>query len=366
MAMASVDAVSTDKLKDLLQCPICLETVNEPRTLPCYHSYCMCCLQKFVKSQRDEGIRLNCANCRTEFTLGQVGVEGMTPNHFISSMLDIMAVQSQVKAIGCSHCPEASVGGCVTCKVFMCKGCINDHNNFKGFSSHSVLTMDELSKPENMEKFKGKPRCEKHKSKELELYCLTCEKTICSYCMLFDHVKPDHECSPLEIVAEEKKTALEKNLRDLDNMLKQGNKIIQELSKRSRALVNNMKEAERNIKEHKDRILEAIEKALNKKSEALINDARLEFNQKQKVINTIIGEVKAYVGRVNGTADMSRNVLASGTEEQLVSSQKGIHANVEKLQAEYPNVQPSELKDDIYDVDKIGDVFIREVEDYAR
>ena len=58
-------------LKSLLECSICLETFDEPRTLPCLHSFCKKCLENFVDGKRDD--ELNCPVCRTKFALNKEG-----------------------------------------------------------------------------------------------------------------------------------------------------------------------------------------------------------------------------------------------------------------------------------------------------
>ena len=68
-------------------CSICLETSQDPRTLPCCHSFCQCCLDKFVKGQREKAkgkvIELfNCPECRTQFEPKDGQVAGMTPFHW--------------------------------------------------------------------------------------------------------------------------------------------------------------------------------------------------------------------------------------------------------------------------------------------
>ncbi len=56
-------------LKSLLECSICLETFEEPRTLLCLHSFCRKCLENFVDGKRDD--ELNCPVCRCKFTLNK-------------------------------------------------------------------------------------------------------------------------------------------------------------------------------------------------------------------------------------------------------------------------------------------------------
>ncbi|CAB3993031.1 Hypothetical predicted protein [Paramuricea clavata] len=44
----------------------------------------------------------------------------------------------------------------------MCEKCLQSHNGYIGFRDHVVLTMEELSQPENRSKIKGKSYCKKH------------------------------------------------------------------------------------------------------------------------------------------------------------------------------------------------------------
>lgn len=52
--------IGTDDIKDILQCSICLETLNEPVTLMCQHTFCRACLKGDIKK---------CPLCRTRMWL---------------------------------------------------------------------------------------------------------------------------------------------------------------------------------------------------------------------------------------------------------------------------------------------------------
>ena len=114
---SSIDAIPTEALETLLECSVCLETLNDPRTLSCFHSFCRCCLENFVQRcrKRNENPQLNifeCPVCRSQFTVNpQKGVQGIRTNHFVRNMLDIVAVERRVKGIPCHHCMQPECGG---------------------------------------------------------------------------------------------------------------------------------------------------------------------------------------------------------------------------------------------------------------
>ncbi|XP_028411863.1 E3 ubiquitin-protein ligase TRIM56-like [Dendronephthya gigantea] len=197
----------TKDLKNLLECSICLETFDDPRTLSCLHSFCRKCLETFVDGKPQN--ELNCPVCRTNFTLSKDGVAGMTRNHFICNMVDVLSIQHQDKCIPCMHCEQQSVGRCVTCEHFMCEKCLKAHNEFLGFKDHVVLTMEELAKPENQSRIKKISKCDQHPNKKLKYYCETCDQLMCRHCIDFEHDK-QHKFSPLEKAAKSKREGLKK------------------------------------------------------------------------------------------------------------------------------------------------------------
>lgn len=54
----------------VLDCPICLETLRDPKCLPCLHTFCELCIQSFIDSsitdcvQKKKTISFDCPVCR--------------------------------------------------------------------------------------------------------------------------------------------------------------------------------------------------------------------------------------------------------------------------------------------------------------
>ena len=236
-------ALETDPINQLeenLECSVCLERLNDPRTLPCWHSFCKVCLEGFVKTCRDKAPRdrpireIPCPNCRTTFVLDpDKQVADMPRNHFIWNMVQAMAVLDRGTRVPCSHnCTESySVARCVTCEKFLCRECLTGHNSYRGHNGHSVLTMEELSKPENRKKIKDKMYCNEHPGKKLKVYCETCDRLICKDCMDFKHVKPSHSCFLVKDVANNYKELLDSNNKVMKDALTEGNAFIHQLTR---------------------------------------------------------------------------------------------------------------------------------------
>ena len=337
---ASIDAVPVDKLESLLECSICKGIVKDPRTLPCFHSYCKDCLDKYVKHHRvnkPDIEDLNCPVCRTNFTLDPEGVEGMPGNHFICNMLDVMTVQNRVKGVPCSnHCQEPTVGRCITCEMFMCNKCLQAHKNWAPFRDHSVLSMEELSKPENKAKIKGQSHCKKHNKKKLKFYCETCNELICRRCMEFDHLRPDHVCLPLETIAEKKLEALKLNYLTFEENLSRGNEKLRKLSNVVESLKDNIETVRRKIYQEKSETLAKISCMFEEKEKSLVNKAEKIYNENMSAVTEEMEEVQTYVNKVGASADLASTLIANGNDEEIVLAQMAVQENAKKAQSEYP------------------------------
>ena len=358
---ASNDVISVDKLERLLQCSICLDTLKDPRTLSCLHSYCKDCLDKYVKNHKRKkaGVHKNlaCPICRTKFTLNPI--TEVPRNHFICNMLDVMSVQNRTKSVPCSHCKQPSVGRCITCELFMCKKCFQPHNSYPGFHDHTVLSMEELSKPENKAKIKGRSHCKKHDLKKIKFYCETCDETICRRCMDFDHLRPDHECLALESVAEEKLEALKISNSILERKLSEGNEVLKELTDAAQALEDNFKQARSKINQRKCEILTTVER----NAKCLINEAEEIFRSKHSAVVEEMEQIQTYVNKVKVSADLSSTLIADGNDEEIVLAQKAVQENTENIQSEYPEYVKNSHDDEIllYDDERVDALLMEDV-----
>ena len=56
---------------DELKCGICLELFQDPRSLPCLHTFCLECLQRLLNKNHS----LKCPVCRAKHELSKEGAE---------------------------------------------------------------------------------------------------------------------------------------------------------------------------------------------------------------------------------------------------------------------------------------------------
>ena len=94
--MAAENTYSADRIDDLLRCPICLDRFNEPKILPCQHTFCHSpCLQQLC----DVSTRMiKCPECRKDHTVPYGGPSCFPNNFTILNFLDIAAARAQTES----------------------------------------------------------------------------------------------------------------------------------------------------------------------------------------------------------------------------------------------------------------------------
>ena len=77
-------------IKKLIQCPICLDTIDNPKMLPCQHTYCFePCLKNMAAASTPAKNVVQCAICRKEFDIPQNDLNNFPTNITVASLIDI-------------------------------------------------------------------------------------------------------------------------------------------------------------------------------------------------------------------------------------------------------------------------------------
>ena len=195
-----VAACALKKLEDQLTCAICLDTFKEPKMLQCFHVYCKDCLQRLVVLDRHGQVSFSCPTCQQSTILPPgTDVSSLQSAFHINHLFEIQEALEKLKdprKLQCEKCskPTRTVQSfCRDCGQFICERCFETHSEWKEFSQHEVVSMEEIES--NVKQLvppkKVVLHCPQHQSKELDLYCVTCEELICLHCTVKKH--KDHQ-----------------------------------------------------------------------------------------------------------------------------------------------------------------------------
>ncbi|XP_060782198.1 E3 ubiquitin-protein ligase TRIM39-like [Neoarius graeffei] len=224
MSPASVMASSSGVLsEDQLQCSICLDVFTDPVTTPCGHNFCKICLTEFW----DNSSHCQCPVCQTNFAKRPE----LCVNTFISELAAPFKKAVQVKSssaaekptqsvVLCDVCCEkkcAAMKSCLICMASYCKTHLEPHERVSSFMKHRL--MDPV---ENLEDY----ICLKHE-RPLELFCRDDQTCVCQFCTEGEH--KTHNTVPIEEESGEKKTELGKTQAEVQQMIQERVKKIEEI-----------------------------------------------------------------------------------------------------------------------------------------
>ncbi|KAL7875467.1 hypothetical protein AOLI_G00104300 [Acnodon oligacanthus] len=209
--------------EDQLLCSICLDVFTDPVTTPCGHNFCRVCL----KECWDSSSRCQCPVCKTQFSKRP----DLCVNTFISGLAAQFKESVQVKLrrtpeqhpssqVLCDICSEKkspALKSCLICMTSYCKTHLEPHQRVSAFKSHKII-----NPMENLEDY----ICQKHR-RPLELFCKVEQTSVCQFCTETDH--RNHSTVPIEKESGEKKTQLVKTQADVQQMILDRLKKIEEI-----------------------------------------------------------------------------------------------------------------------------------------
>ncbi len=164
--------------QDEFLCPVCLDLLKDPVTIPCGHSYCKSCITD-CWNEEDEMRVYSCPQCRQTFSPRPA----LARNTILAEMVeklkktklsaDCDAGAGDVPCDVCTGRKYKAVKSCLVCLNSYCQNHLEQHESwFKG-------------KRHNLTEATGRLQemiCQKHE-KLLEVFCRTDQKCICVLCM---------------------------------------------------------------------------------------------------------------------------------------------------------------------------------------
>jgi hypothetical protein len=183
MAMATVSStISKTTLENLVKCAICLDYYNDPRLLPCSHTFCYQCIENLCK---EDGY----CQCpmRDKMKIHRNIISQLPINRIAKDLVECIS-KSSLSEIECDHCKKIkSEFYCKTCSKNYCTLCLKHEHDINQLNTHKINTIINKN-PNNL--------CSEHSEEKLKYWCNKCQQTVCSDCLLFKHKQ--HSFNTLE------------------------------------------------------------------------------------------------------------------------------------------------------------------------
>ena len=192
------------------ECPLCLDTVNNPKTLPCIHSFCLECLDKHANfARRQLQTTIKCPVCQTSFQIPEGDSFKNSPTSYhLNRLVDVLALKDGgTQAQKCSSCDENNSASsyCFVCQIFLCTVCFEAHQRLKTTRGHRNVVIEKLNVQDVQELIHRPVMCSQqyHENQPLEFYCEECKVLICQKCCIVSHNR--HTMTDTQKAAQEQK-----------------------------------------------------------------------------------------------------------------------------------------------------------------
>ena len=311
-------------LKKEAECPLCLETVNEPKTLPCLHSFCLLCLDKHAAyARRQLQTTIKCPVCLTCFQIPEGDTFGGFPASFhLNRLVDVLALGDEnPQSQACSSCEENNTATCYCfdCSDFFCNACAKVHNQMKISRHHRSVLIQNL-KTQDIEEMMHRPvMCgEKYHEKEtLEYYCQDCEVCACQKCVILNHNR--HAMADMQEAAEERKMQITEVVEEAKTKINHFEKeIVQEV-----ALLNKSREDTEAARNKVRTTIEELVRILKEHERAMVAKFD-EIDEERQRCHAIQQERQLFVTQLKSSAEYCEAVLQRDLSFEILQVQQTV------------------------------------------
>ncbi|XP_026110752.1 E3 ubiquitin-protein ligase TRIM39-like isoform X2 [Carassius auratus] len=245
-------------LSEEIQCSVCLDVFTDPVTTPCGHNFCKICLNKCW----DNSQTCSCPYCKEAFKQRP----DLKINTTLRELVDHYKKKSpetlKTTEVLCDICEEGklkALKSCLVCQSSYCETHLEPHLRVTRLKKHKL--MDPVS---NLEDY----ICQKHE-RPLDLFCRDDQTCVCSVCTVTDH--KNHNTVAIEEESQEKKTELMKTQKDVQQMIQNRNKKIEE--------IKHSAEVRKGFYTELLEMMEEQQKAAEKQEQQLIEDLEQEITE---------------------------------------------------------------------------------------
>ena len=355
-----------EKVRQEVTCAICLQLLDDPKSMPCLHTYCKKCLMEaLAKRPHDPDLprdrpAINCPLCRAEVTLPDKGIEGLPSNFSATHLVETVRLQDkfeQNKTQKCDSCIEGdAIASCCECGgFFLCKNCLSVHKKLPSTKAHSMLSLNQLVQLDTPFAANKPLLCQQHPQEPLKLYCEDCEALVCRDCVLVRHKLHNYNFVD-DIIDEEKDHLQDVTLEEL-----------QEILTNTKDAIIDVEEMQANVLSCNDqhvtqlnKTFEEIADMLNSRKRTFLVEVRQVTEDDLCPLQKQQEDLVTLKEKIKSCHDFTQKTINDGTSTEIMAAKKQMLERTKHLQKLHgsspmsPVTKPSTTV--FYQMDKIKEV----------
>jgi len=327
------------RLENVTECAICAGDLADARVLPCGHTFCLKCIDKWNQS-KTAGEKVSCAICRKDFEILEGGTAALPQNCFVEKLLEVKklsATLSEGEMFCDVCCDDKGKSGkkvtkkatvyCVDCRRSMCEQCCGYHQKFRLPGVHKLVEINnEINIDELLRKF-PENICDKHAEETLKIYCFDCKAAVCMMCFVTCS-QESHKCSDIKKVAEDLGKQMSSNTASLADNVTECQTMVKDIEENERKFCDNAAEAEKRICERADKLKQLVE---NRK-QTLLEQLSVSKDKQLKQTANVREEIERHQIVLENFIRYSNEVKQKGTACDIAKLASGLNARSEELQ----------------------------------
>jgi len=332
MASASIPVKQLD---DITECPICKELYTDPRVLPCIHTYCFKCIEKWGRERIADG-KLACPVCRKEMSITKKGLTDLPKNFFVGKLLEVRKLASalSLKEMMCDVCDEnqgrktPATVYCTECRKNMCPQCLGCHQTFRFPTPHKVVEVDKQQQVDELLSKLPENVCDKHPDKNIEFYCFDCKLVACVACCITGHC--GHKCSDVKQVAQEMSGQVKTDTDGFGCKVAECKELLQQLEKERKEFVENVSKTEKEIVEKAEKA-EELKQLIEDYKVKLLEELSSARKQQEKKVENVRQELEGRLLMMDSFKKYSDELRSKGTACDIVRAASSLHDRAVEL-----------------------------------
>ena len=214
MATSITAALASLVIEDDLKCGTCLELFQDPRSLPCLHTFCLECIKRTINGSNT----FKCPLCSAVHKLSEKKAEllPVAMDQYAVEELPLRRLQQWEATTmrKCQTCGNQTpiAAWCVECDGVICQQCVTQHKKLAPLRGHSVVDKKASGSENSLVRGSKALCCPKHAGENLKYLCTECSELVCAECYMTTHRYHQY------ITAEEARHNLEIKMKELASL----------------------------------------------------------------------------------------------------------------------------------------------------
>ena len=311
-----------------LTCTVCLKRFDDPRVLPCLHTYCSKCVESLLDKSHEGNPSIVCPRCREEHKLPKDGAGQLPPSPTFAVLVRLLEVVKADRpgssALTCQSGRDSNpaIAQCLDCDSYLCDSCVELHRMQVSSRQHITVTLDEIKESEG-KCFHRPQHCTAHQ-KVLKFYCLRCNELICDDCT---DMHKSHRAPMVSDVQPNVRIML----NDLISPLQELSEKVKQKKEMTCKLMEKHKENVAAIHAKVDSTIDGLVELLKMRQDEIHNEIDADTEQEAESISAEVEDVEQTLTRLTGSISFVDGVLQTASDYDLVALGRQTVEQCEKL-----------------------------------